>query len=181
MSKYIKSLFNSNYLFKVLFEQLNVLKKKDNYFFKEIKYKLFCSLLNPDFFDKNDFEKINNDILKFILENKNDREIFSKTFFEQIIKFDLFFSDEKTKNNFNEVLKLIINNLPKSEVEELKSLIDSNPQAQLEWDLCVELERSNPLLDLVGAELGLTPTDIDNIFRYANGEIPNIEREGNDE
>ena len=121
MSKYIKSLFNSNYLFKVLFEQLKVLnlKKNDNYFFKEIKYKLLCSLLNPDFFDKNDFEKINNDIFKFILENKNDREIFSKTFFEQIIKFDFLLRDEKTKNNFNEVLKLIINNLPKSEVEEL--------------------------------------------------------------
>lgn len=78
------------------------------------------------------------------------------------------------------VLALILQELgiPYSQ---LKSLIDSNPQAQLEWDLCVELERNNPLLDLVGAELGLTPTDIDNIFRYANGEIPTIEREVADE
>ena len=74
------------------------------------------------------------------------------------------------------VLALILQELgiPYSQ---LKSLIDSNPQAQLEWDLCVELERSNPLLDLVGAELGLSSADIDNIFRYANGEIPTIERE----
>ena len=74
------------------------------------------------------------------------------------------------------VLALILEQLgiPYSQ---LKSLIDSNSQAQLEWDLCVELERNNPLLNLVGAELGLTPTDIDNIFRYANGEIPTIERE----
>ena len=78
------------------------------------------------------------------------------------------------------VLALILQQLgiPYSQ---LKSLIDSNPQAQLEWDLCVELERNNPLLDLVGAELGLTPTDIDNIFRYANSEIPTIEREVADE
>ena len=53
----------------------------------------------------------------------------------------------------------------------LKALIDSNEQAQLEWDLCVELERSNPLLDILGAQLGLAPTTIDKIFKYANGEI----------
>ena len=41
----------------------------------------------------------------------------------------------------------------------------------MEWDLCVELERSNPLLDILGAQLGLTPTTIDKIFKYANGEI----------
>ena len=60
----------------------------------------------------------------------------------------------------------------------LKQLIDSNPQAQLEWDLCVELERSNPLIDIIGQELGLTPVDIDNIFKYANGEINTIQKEG---
>lgn len=59
----------------------------------------------------------------------------------------------------------------------LKSMINNNPQAQLEWDLCVELERSNPLLDLVGEELGLSSVDIDNVFRYANGEIQTIKRE----
>ena len=74
------------------------------------------------------------------------------------------------------VLALILEQLG-IQYSQLKSLIDSNPQAQLEWDLCVELERSNPLLDLVGAELGLTPTDIDNIFKYANGEIPTIAKE----
>lgn len=60
----------------------------------------------------------------------------------------------------------------------LKTLIDSNEQAQLEWDLCVELERSNPLINIIGSELGLTPTDIDNIFKYANGEINTIQKEG---
>ena len=54
---------------------------------------------------------------------------------------------------------------------QLKELIASNEQAQLEWDLCVELERSNPLLDILGAQLGLAPTTIDKIFKYANGEI----------
>ena len=74
------------------------------------------------------------------------------------------------------VLALILQELG-IQYSQLKSLIDSNPQAQLEWDLCVELERSNPLLDLVGAELGLSSADIDNIFRYANGEMPTIKRE----
>lgn len=74
------------------------------------------------------------------------------------------------------VLALILQQLGITYTQ-LKTLIATNEQAQLEWDLCVELERSNPLLDAIGAELGLTPTDIDNIFKYANGEIPNIERE----
>lgn len=53
----------------------------------------------------------------------------------------------------------------------LKPLIESNPQAQLEWELCVELERSNPLLDVMAAQLMITPEHLDLIFRYANGEL----------
>ena len=53
----------------------------------------------------------------------------------------------------------------------LKPLIESNPQAQLEWDLCVELQRSNPLLDIMANQLGVTPEQLDGLFRYANDEI----------
>lgn len=74
------------------------------------------------------------------------------------------------------VLALILQQLGIS-YSYLKGLIATNEQAQLEWDLCVELERSNPLLDIIGAELGLTHTDIDNIFKYANSEIDTITRE----
>ena len=54
----------------------------------------------------------------------------------------------------------------------LKELIATNEQAQLEWDLCVELQRSNPLLDIMGAYLQITPEQIDILFRVANGELP---------
>jgi hypothetical protein len=53
----------------------------------------------------------------------------------------------------------------------LKQLIATNEQAQLEWDLCVELERSNPLLDVMALQLGITSEQLDGLFRYANGEI----------
>ena len=53
----------------------------------------------------------------------------------------------------------------------LKPLIESNPQAQLEWELCVELERGNPLLDIMAAQFMITPEHLDLIFRYANGEL----------
>lgn len=53
---------------------------------------------------------------------------------------------------------------------QLKALIATNEQAQLEWDLCVELERSNPLLDLMAAQMGITPEQLDYIFQKANGE-----------
>lgn len=50
----------------------------------------------------------------------------------------------------------------------LKELISENEQAQLEWDLCEKLERSNPLLDIMANKLGYSSTDIDNIFIQAN-------------
>ena len=68
------------------------------------------------------------------------------------------------------VLALVLKELGVSYAN-LQTLIATNEDAQLEWDLCVELERSNPLLDILGAQLGLTPTTIDKIFKYANGEI----------
>lgn len=54
---------------------------------------------------------------------------------------------------------------------QLKELIATNEQAQLEWDLCVELERKNPLLDIMASQLGVTSEQLDGLFRYANGEI----------
>ena len=53
----------------------------------------------------------------------------------------------------------------------LKELIATNEQAQLEWDLCVELERANPLLDIMAMQLGITAEQLDGLFRYANGEL----------
>lgn len=53
----------------------------------------------------------------------------------------------------------------------LKPLIESNPQAQLEWDLCIELERKNPLLDTMAIQMGITPEHLDLIFKYANNEL----------
>lgn len=57
---------------------------------------------------------------------------------------------------------------------QLKNLIATNEQAQLEWELCVELERCNPLLDIMGAQLGITPEQLDIMFKYANGEVDRL-------
>ena len=68
------------------------------------------------------------------------------------------------------VLALVLKELGVSYAN-LQAIIATNEDAQLEWDLCVELERSNPLLDILGAQLGISSTTIDKIFKYANGEI----------
>ena len=52
----------------------------------------------------------------------------------------------------------------------LKQLIATNEQAQLEWDLSVQLERGNPLIDIFGEQLGVTREQIDILFKVANGE-----------
>lgn len=55
--------------------------------------------------------------------------------------------------------------------QQLKDLIATDDDAQLEWDLCVELERCNPSIDKLASQLGVTSQQIDEIFKYANGEI----------
>ena len=69
------------------------------------------------------------------------------------------------------VFVLMLEQLGLDYFEQIKPLIQANRQAELEWDLCVELQRKNPLLNVMGAQLGVTPEQIDNLFKYANGEI----------
>lgn len=59
--------------------------------------------------------------------------------------------------------------------EQILPLIEGNRQAKLEWELCVELERSNPLLDILAKELGVTSLQLDKLFQYANGEDVELE------
>lgn len=73
------------------------------------------------------------------------------------------------------VLVLILEQLGLDYFEQIEPLINANRQAKLEWELCVELERNNPLLDVIGAELGISAAQIDAVFKYANGEIDNLE------
>jgi hypothetical protein len=58
---------------------------------------------------------------------------------------------------------------------ELKRVIAQSDDAQLEWDLCVDLHRNNPLLDIMAGEMGITPKQLDFIFQKANGEDVEIE------
>lgn len=59
--------------------------------------------------------------------------------------------------------------------EQIEPLINNNRQAKLEWELCVELERSNGLLDILASELGVTSKQLDLLFQYANGEDVKLE------
>lgn len=69
------------------------------------------------------------------------------------------------------VFALMLQELGVDYLTQLKPLIESNPQAQLEWELCVELLRNNPLIDLMASKLGITSNQLDKLFLYANGEI----------
>lgn len=75
------------------------------------------------------------------------------------------------------VLVLILEQLGLDYFQQIEPLINSNRQAKLEWELCVELERSNPLLNVIGMELGISSEQIDKIFKYANGEVDTLEVE----
>lgn len=69
------------------------------------------------------------------------------------------------------VFVLMLEQLGFDYFDQIEPLINANRQAKLEWELCIELERANPLLDLMGAQLNVSPEQIDKLFQYANGEI----------
>lgn len=73
------------------------------------------------------------------------------------------------------VFVLILEQMGLDYFEQIQPLIDSNRQAKLEWELCVELERANPLLDILANELGVTSQQLDKLFQYANGEDVELE------
>lgn len=77
----------------------------------------------------------------------------------------------KTLTCTKRVFALMLQELGVDYISQLKPLIESNPQAQLEWDLCIELLRENPMLDLMASKLGITSEQLDALFLYANGEI----------
>lgn len=69
------------------------------------------------------------------------------------------------------VFALMLQELGIDYLTQLKPLIESNPQAQLEWDLCIELLRENPMIDIMACQLGITAEQIDALFLYANCEL----------
>ena len=69
------------------------------------------------------------------------------------------------------VFALMLQELGIDYITVLLPLIESNPRAKLEWDLCVELERQNPLLDVMAYPLEITSEQLDGLFKYANGEM----------
>lgn len=72
------------------------------------------------------------------------------------------------------VLVLMLQQLQYSWKNTIKPLIYANDDAALEWELCVELQRKNPLLNLMGEQLGISSEQIDQLFKYANGEVESL-------
>lgn len=73
------------------------------------------------------------------------------------------------------VLVLMLEQLGKDYFEEIEPLIKNNRQAKLEWELCVEVKRDNPLVNIIGEELNINEDQIDKLFLYANGIVNKLE------
>ena len=69
------------------------------------------------------------------------------------------------------VFVLMLERLGFDYFEQIEPAINSDRQAKLEWELCIELQRKNPLLDKLASEFGVTSEQLDNLFKFANGEI----------
>lgn len=69
------------------------------------------------------------------------------------------------------VFILMLEQLGLDYFEQIEPAINANRQAKLEWELCVELERKNPLIDQLAGGFGITSEQLDKLFQYANGEI----------
>lgn len=69
------------------------------------------------------------------------------------------------------VFILMLEQLGLDYFEQIEPAINANRQARLEWELCVELQRKNPLLDQLASGFGITSKQLDDLFKFANGEI----------
>ena len=69
------------------------------------------------------------------------------------------------------VFVLMLEQLGLDYFEQIEPAINANRQAKLEWELCVELQRKNPLLDQLAGQFGVTAKQLDDLFKFANGEI----------
>lgn len=69
------------------------------------------------------------------------------------------------------VFVLMLEQLGLDYFEQIEPAINANRSAKLEWNLCVELQRKNPLLDQLAANFGVTSKQLDDLFKFANGEI----------
>lgn len=69
------------------------------------------------------------------------------------------------------VFILMLEQLGLDYFEQIEPAINANRQAKLEWELCVELQRKNPLLDQLAGGFGITSKQLDDLFKFANGEI----------
>lgn len=69
------------------------------------------------------------------------------------------------------VFVLMLEQLGLDYFEQIEPAINANRSAKLEWNLCVELQRKNPLLDQLAGQFEVTSKQLDDLFKYANGEI----------
>jgi hypothetical protein len=69
------------------------------------------------------------------------------------------------------VFVLMLQRLGLDYFEQIEPAINANRQAKLEWELCVELQRKNPLIDQLARGFGITSKQLDDLFKFANGEI----------
>lgn len=53
---------------------------------------------------------------------------------------------------------------------QLKNILNSDENVQMQWDLCERVYRFNPLLDELAKDFGITPEQLDTMFKLANGE-----------
>ena len=53
---------------------------------------------------------------------------------------------------------------------QLKNILNSDEKVQMQWDLRERVYRFNPLLDELAKDFGITPEQLDTMFKLANGE-----------
>ena len=76
------------------------------------------------------------------------------------------------------VFILMLEQLGLDYFEQIEPAINANRNAKLEWELCVQLQRKNPLIDQLASGFGITSKQLDDLFKYANGEITEEEFRG---
>ena len=118
----------------------------------------------------------------FIVRNNYQKGYDIKEFTDRIEAWGLTEQEKKAEKEqyiqrlscTKRVLALILEQMGFDYFTDIEPKINRSDRAKLEWELCVNVERNNPLVAMIGTELGLTKEQIDNIFLYAHGDIPSL-------
>lgn len=135
---------------------------------------MFYRILDNKLLDYADYEYDNNCKQTKIITQKELAEHPNKVIIEgDVLVLNPDYEKEEAEKEHQRVLQLNMTKLDFVKAlapygvtyEAIKVLLSTSSEAQMNWDLCERVYRFNPFLDPMASQFGITPEQLDEIFK----------------